>query len=127
MYKNSIKIQLVKLRAFNRIHFSFFYKYFKEPDTTILGGDNLYIDTGSTINLTCVVKDLPEPPPAIYWTHNGNVSCFCCCCCIKYIIHFMYTKFMTRCKITSFINSTHNFHCIFILQPLPPPPPMSFS
>ncbi|CAO1379750.1 unnamed protein product, partial [Diamesa tonsa] len=43
-----------------------------EPDTTILGGDNLYIDTGSTINLTCVVKDLPEPPPAIYWTHNGN-------------------------------------------------------
>lgn len=34
----------------------------------------MYIDTGSTINLTCIVKHLPEPPPGIYWTHNGEVS-----------------------------------------------------
>jgi hypothetical protein len=33
----------------------------------------MYIDTGSTINLTCIVKHLPEPPPGIYWTHNGEV------------------------------------------------------
>lgn len=34
----------------------------------------MYIDTGSTINLTCIVKHLPEPPPGIYWTHNGEVG-----------------------------------------------------
>lgn len=45
-----------------------------EPITTIIGGPDLYIDTGSTINLTCIVKHLPEPPPGIYWTHNGEVS-----------------------------------------------------
>lgn len=45
-----------------------------EPITTILGGDDLFINTGSTINLTCIVKHLPEPPPLIAWTHNGNVS-----------------------------------------------------
>ncbi|CAO1379785.1 unnamed protein product [Diamesa tonsa] len=43
-----------------------------EPITTILGGDDLFINTGSTINLTCIVKHLPEPPPLIAWTHNGN-------------------------------------------------------
>ncbi|XP_070506517.1 SPEG neighbor protein-like [Chironomus tepperi] len=42
-----------------------------EPITTILGGPDMYIDVGSTINLTCIVKHLPEPPPGIYWTHNG--------------------------------------------------------
>lgn len=26
------------------------------------------------MNLTCVVKHSPEPPPAIYWTHNEEVS-----------------------------------------------------
>jgi hypothetical protein len=45
-----------------------------EPVTTILGGPDMYIDVGSTINLTCIVKHLPEPPPGIYWTHNGIVS-----------------------------------------------------
>lgn len=45
-----------------------------EPITTIIGGPDMYIDTGSTINLTCIVKHLPEPPPGIYWTHNGEVS-----------------------------------------------------
>lgn len=34
----------------------------------------MYIYKGSTINLTCVVKHSPEPPPAIYWTHNSQVS-----------------------------------------------------
>jgi len=47
---------------------------FIEPITTIIGSPDLYIDTGSTINLTCVVKHLPEPPPAIYWTHNSAVN-----------------------------------------------------
>ncbi|XP_063626950.1 zwei Ig domain protein zig-8-like isoform X2 [Cydia splendana] len=41
-----------------------------EPLTTILGGPDLFINMGSTINLTCVVQHSPEPPPAIRWTHN---------------------------------------------------------
>ncbi|XP_052864280.1 zwei Ig domain protein zig-8-like [Anopheles cruzii] len=43
-----------------------------EPITTVVGGPDLYIDTGSTVNLTCIVKHLPEPPPLIQWTHNGE-------------------------------------------------------
>uniref|UniRef100_A0A182YDS1 Ig-like domain-containing protein n=1 Tax=Anopheles stephensi TaxID=30069 RepID=A0A182YDS1_ANOST len=43
-----------------------------EPITTIIGGPDLYIDTGSTVNLTCIVRHLPEPPPLIQWTHNGE-------------------------------------------------------
>jgi hypothetical protein len=51
----------------------------KEPITQILGvreGDltgEIFINMGSTINLTCIVRNLPEPS-SIYWTHNGEVS-----------------------------------------------------
>lgn len=48
---------------------------FTEPTTTILGSPELYIDTMSTVNLTCIVHGLNEPPTAIQWTHNGYVSC----------------------------------------------------
>lgn len=73
-----------------------------EPVTTILGGLDLYIDVGSTINLwasqinkwcshtkmlfsfyfsfsfflvhsTCIVRHLPEPPSAILWSHKNQV------------------------------------------------------
>lgn len=45
-----------------------------EPITTILGGPDLYIDIGSTINLTCIVRHLPEPPSTISWGHKNQVS-----------------------------------------------------
>ncbi|XP_024081319.1 uncharacterized protein LOC112126128 [Cimex lectularius] len=41
-----------------------------EPTTDIIGGPDLYIDRGSTINLTCVVLYSPEPPAYIFWNHN---------------------------------------------------------
>ncbi|XP_011310736.1 neurotrimin [Fopius arisanus] len=41
-----------------------------EPVTTVVGEPEMYINRGSTMNLTCVVRHSPEPPPAIYWTHN---------------------------------------------------------
>lgn len=50
-----------------------YFNWISEPITTIVGGPDLYIDTGSTVNLTCIVRHLPEPPPAIYWTHNNEV------------------------------------------------------
>ncbi|XP_068141818.1 zwei Ig domain protein zig-8 [Drosophila tropicalis] len=43
-----------------------------EPITTIPGGPELYIDLGSTVNLTCIVKHLPDPPITVHWTHNNQ-------------------------------------------------------
>lgn len=45
-----------------------------EPTTEILGGPELYINQGSTINLTCLVQFAPEPPPTVGWTHEKQVS-----------------------------------------------------
>uniref|UniRef100_A0A146LIB2 Neurotrimin n=2 Tax=Lygus hesperus TaxID=30085 RepID=A0A146LIB2_LYGHE len=44
-----------------------------EPTTDIIGGPDLYIDRGSTINLTCVVLFSPEPPAYIFWNHNDAI------------------------------------------------------
>ena len=48
--------------------------FFSEPSTEIIGAPDLYIESGSTINLTCVIRDSPEPPNYIYWNHNNAVS-----------------------------------------------------
>ncbi|KAK4881406.1 hypothetical protein RN001_004725 [Aquatica leii] len=42
-----------------------------EPITEILGGPDLFINQGSTINLTCLVQYAPEPPPIMLWSHNS--------------------------------------------------------
>ncbi|KAK6631243.1 hypothetical protein RUM44_005769 [Polyplax serrata] len=47
-----------------------------EPITEILGGPDLFINTGSTINLTCLVRYAPEPPPVIVWSHDRKVITF---------------------------------------------------
>ncbi|KAF0770623.1 Uncharacterized protein FWK35_00013828 [Aphis craccivora] len=44
--------------------------YQPKPTTEILGGPELFIDQGSTINLTCLVQFAPEPPPTVGWTHE---------------------------------------------------------
>ncbi|XP_026463170.1 uncharacterized protein LOC113365840 isoform X2 [Ctenocephalides felis] len=44
-----------------------------EPTTNIIGEPDLYIDRGSTINLTCVVLFSPEPPAYIFWNHNDAI------------------------------------------------------
>lgn len=45
-----------------------------EPITIIVGAPDLFVNKGSTINLTCVVKYAPEPPPTMTWSHNADVS-----------------------------------------------------
>ncbi|XP_055610973.1 zwei Ig domain protein zig-8-like isoform X3 [Uranotaenia lowii] len=40
--------------------------------TEINGGPDLFINKGSTINLTCIVRYAPEPPPAVVWKHNRD-------------------------------------------------------
>ena len=41
--------------------------------TEILGGNDIYIEEGVTMNLTCIVKDSPEPPQFLFWYHNQKV------------------------------------------------------
>ncbi|XP_059614630.1 zwei Ig domain protein zig-8-like isoform X2 [Phlebotomus argentipes] len=43
------------------------------PTATILGGPDLYVDKGSTINLTCAIRFSPEPPAYIFWYHQDEV------------------------------------------------------
>ena len=43
------------------------------PTATILGGPDLHVDKGSTINLTCTIKYSPEPPAYIFWYHHDEV------------------------------------------------------
>lgn len=47
-----------------------------EPITEIQGGPDLFINKGSTINLTCVVRYAPEPPPTMTWSHNREIINF---------------------------------------------------
>nr|XP_036673976.1 uncharacterized protein LOC108014158 isoform X1 [Drosophila suzukii]XP_036673977.1 uncharacterized protein LOC108014158 isoform X1 [Drosophila suzukii] len=42
-----------------------------EPSTEIIGAPDLYIESGSTINLTCIIQNSPEPPAYIFWNHNN--------------------------------------------------------
>jgi Immunoglobulin domain len=37
-----------------------------------VNGGQMFINIGSTINVTCVVRFAPEPPPAMAWQHNGD-------------------------------------------------------
>lgn len=43
------------------------------PTAQILGGPDLYVDKGSTINLTCTIRFSPEPPAYIFWYHHDDV------------------------------------------------------
>lgn len=56
------------------IYLSFFFLLFIEPITDVVGGPDLFINKGSTINLTCLVKYAPEPPSAMVWSHNQEVK-----------------------------------------------------
>ncbi|XP_023290308.1 zwei Ig domain protein zig-8 isoform X2 [Orussus abietinus] len=47
-----------------------------EPITEIVGGPDLFINKGSTINLTCLVKYAPEPPTAMIWSQNQQAINF---------------------------------------------------
>ncbi|XP_076334493.1 zwei Ig domain protein zig-8-like [Tachypleus tridentatus] len=53
---------------------SFFVKLnVLEPKAEILGTRPLYVKTGTSINLTCVISDSPEPPVFVFWYHNDRM------------------------------------------------------
>ncbi|XP_048509173.1 zwei Ig domain protein zig-8-like isoform X2 [Athalia rosae] len=45
-----------------------------EPITEIVGSPDLFVNKGSTINLTCLVRFAPEPPPMMIWSHNRVIN-----------------------------------------------------
>ncbi|XP_053612389.1 zwei Ig domain protein zig-8-like [Plodia interpunctella] len=47
-----------------------------EPETIISSGAELFIQSGSTINLTCNVLHTPEPPTSITWKHGDQAINF---------------------------------------------------
>ena len=40
--------------------------------TTILGSPEVYVHSGSTINLTCVVANTARPPKRVEWSRDGE-------------------------------------------------------
>nr|XP_029718407.1 uncharacterized protein LOC115261200 [Aedes albopictus] len=53
--------------------FSGFPVPFQCPERKILGNSELFIKSGSDINLTCVALQSPAPPSFIYWYKGGRV------------------------------------------------------
>lgn len=44
------------------------------PTAELLGDGDVFLDNGSTLNLTCVVHFSPTPPEFILWYHRDKVS-----------------------------------------------------
>lgn len=47
-----------------------------EPRTSILGNRELFIEAGSTINLTCVIQADSMRDSHIYWNYNGKIIAY---------------------------------------------------
>ena len=60
--------------AFSCIRNYIIFICISDPQTTILGGPDIYFKEGSTMNITCLVKDSPEPPQFIFWYHQEQVG-----------------------------------------------------
>ncbi|XP_047485413.1 zwei Ig domain protein zig-8-like [Penaeus chinensis] len=43
-----------------------------EPTVEVIGAPDIYVNTASMINLTCVVNHAPYPPEAITWFHGNQ-------------------------------------------------------
>uniref|UniRef100_A0A6A7G0D1 Neural cell adhesion molecule 1-like isoform X2 n=1 Tax=Hirondellea gigas TaxID=1518452 RepID=A0A6A7G0D1_9CRUS len=43
------------------------------PEAFILGNSEYHVQTGSSINLFCIIEQSPEPPQFVSWEHNGRL------------------------------------------------------
>ena len=46
---------------------------YSEPEVSVLGGPDLFINAGSFINLTCCGTNLPGVPEDVFWFHEEKV------------------------------------------------------
>ena len=44
-----------------------------EPTVEIVGDDDLYVQSGSSLNLTCIIANLPSDRDVIKWFHGDRV------------------------------------------------------
>ena len=49
------------------------FNFISEPITWIIGGPDIYVDYGSTLNVTCVVSTRSKAPDYIIWSHFDRV------------------------------------------------------
>ena len=49
---------------------------FLDPDTLLLGGPEMFVESSSMINLTCVISWTSSPPSHIAWFHNQTKLTF---------------------------------------------------
>lgn len=47
--------------------------YVVVPQAYILGSKDYHVQLGSTIKLTCVIKQSPTPPQYVFWYHNDHM------------------------------------------------------
>ncbi|XP_075215164.1 zwei Ig domain protein zig-8-like isoform X1 [Lycorma delicatula] len=55
------------------VYHQMYRDHIQVPTAAILGGPDIHVDKGSTINLTCSIKYSPEPPAYIFWYHHDEV------------------------------------------------------
>ena len=46
---------------------------FPEPRTEIVGEHELFVDSASSLNLTCLILS-PDPPAYVFWKKEGKVT-----------------------------------------------------
>jgi hypothetical protein len=52
------------------------YLAVRDPDTRLLGGPEMFVESSSMINLTCVISWTSSPPSHIAWYHNHTKLTF---------------------------------------------------
>ena len=57
-----------------------------DPQTEISGPPEVFLSKGSTLNLTCIIRNGPTHQPFIIWTHNSKV-------CTSGIYLYMYCQY----------------------------------
>ena len=50
--------------------------FISEPEVSVLGGPDMFVETGSVINMTCSVAWTPAPPASTSWRHNNSLISF---------------------------------------------------
>merc|ERR1712032_268439 len=50
--------------------------FISEPEVSVLGGPDMFVETGSVINMTCSIAWTPAPPASTSWRHNNSLISF---------------------------------------------------
>jgi hypothetical protein len=51
----------------------YYYLHIVVPVAEMVGYPDMFVRTGATINLTCIISRSPEPPAFVFWYHNDRM------------------------------------------------------